>query len=107
METLKARIEALKQEINNYAASTAEEVEQYRIKFLGTKGLVKDVFGMMKDVAGPDKKEAGQILNAFKQEAEAKYESLKTATGGGAQQKAGPSIDLTLPGTEVPLGTRT
>lgn len=106
METLKARIEALKQEINNYAASTAEEVEQYRIKFLGTKGLVKDVFGMMKDVAGPDKKEAGQILNAFKQEAEAKYESLKTATGGGAQQKAGPSIDLTLPGTEVPLGTR-
>lgn len=104
MESLKARIDALTQEIKAIIPADAAELEAYRIKFLGTKGIVKDVFGGMKDVPGPQKKEAGQVLNAFKQFAEAHYESF-----GHLQQsktKGDKFADLSLPGSDIPLGTR-
>ena len=51
--------------------------ESFRIKFLGTKGIVKSLMQEMKNVPNEQKKEVGQILNNFKQTAEAKYETLK------------------------------
>lgn len=104
MESLKTRIEALTQEIKTIVPTTKEKLEEYRIKYLGTKGLVKEVFGNMKDVAAEHKKEAGQILNAFKQFAEAHYEKYSHLQ----QDNAGNSkkIDLSLPGSNIPLGTR-
>jgi len=104
MESMKARIEALTQEINAVVPSSKEELEAYRIKYLGTKGLVKDVFGAMKDVAPENKKEAGQLLNAFKQFAEAHYERFSHLQQGGGENKK--KTDLSLPGSDVPLGTR-
>ncbi len=104
MESLKARIDALTQEVSAYVPATAEELEAFRIKFLGSKGLVKEVFGAMKDVAPPQKKEAGQLLNAFKQLTEAHYEKF-----GHLQQKTTASnnaVDLSLPGSSIPMGTR-
>ena len=104
MEFLQQRVEALQQEISNTIPTNAEELEAYRIKFLGSKGLVKEIFGAMKDVPGPQKKDAGQLLNAFKQFAEAHYENYKHLQGGAADTTA--SIDLSLPGTLSPVGTR-
>lgn len=105
MEFLKQKVEALQQEIANIQPGNAEELEAFRIKFLGTKGLVKEVFGAMKDVAPSDKKDAGQLLNAFKQFAEGHYEKFKHLQGGsGPAQQAG--ADLSLPGTYMPVGTR-
>lgn len=104
MEFLQQRVEALQQEISNTIPTNAEELEAYRIKFLGSKGLVKEIFGAMKDVPGPQKKDAGQLLNAFKQFAEAHYENYKHLQGGAAENNT--SIDLSLPGTLSPVGTR-
>jgi phenylalanyl-tRNA synthetase alpha chain len=104
MESLKTRIEALTQEINTIVPTTKDELEAYRIKYLGTKGLVKEVFGGMKDVAVENKKEAGQILNAFKQFAEAHYEKYSHLQQGGNSNNK--KEDLSLPGSNVPLGTR-
>src|ERR1700748_1209090 len=104
MESMKTRIEALTQEINATVPASKEELEAYRIKYLGTKGLVKEVFGGMKDVAAENKKEAGQILNAFKQYAEAHYEKYSHLLDSGNSNKK--KEDLSLPGIDVPLGTR-
>ena len=79
-------------------------VEAYRIRFLGTKGIVKNLFAEMKDVPNERKKEFGQILNDFKQFAEARYESGKQTNGGG-EMTSGNDIDLSLPGDPLPLGT--
>ena len=104
MESLKARIDALTQEIKSIVPASAEELEAYRIRFLGTKGIVKDVFGGMKDVPVEQKKDAGQVLNAFKQFAEAHYESFShLQQGKGGNEKF---ADLTLPGADIGLGTR-
>ena len=90
--------------IDAYEATDAAGAEAFRIQYLGTKGIVKAMFGEMKTVPAEQKKEAGQWLNAFKQKAEAKFESFKNLQVSG--KKAQKSVDLSLPGTPPPMGTR-
>lgn len=105
MEQLLQQIESYKQEVAASAANNAEETEAFRIKYLGTKGLVKAVMGEMKNVPNESKKEFGLILNEFKQFVEAKYDALKEATGGDAGN-AKQDIDWSLPGDAFAVGTR-
>ena len=102
MEQLIQRIEGLKTEINAFNEGDAET---FRIKYLGTKGLVKAIMGEMKNVAAENKKQAGQLLNEFKLFTEAKYDELKSQIFNG-KTTAGAEIDLTLPGDPLPLGSR-
>jgi phenylalanyl-tRNA synthetase alpha chain len=105
MDELLQQIEIYKQEISSYNASTADELEAFRIKFLGTKGIVKSVMGEMRNVPNENKKEFGLILNAFKVFAEENFERLKENLGSNGQQKAA-EIDWSLPGDPIPAGTR-
>ena len=66
MEQLLQQIESIKAEITAAVITSQDELEQFRIKYLGTKGLVKQIMGEMKNVPNEQKKEFGQILNAFK-----------------------------------------
>ncbi|MEZ5017975.1 MAG: phenylalanine--tRNA ligase subunit alpha [Flavipsychrobacter sp.] len=104
MQSLQEKINALKAEIEETMLASADELEQYRIKFLGTKGIVKEIFSEMKNVPKEMKKEAGQMLNTFKKAAEAKFEEFKYLQGGGGKKAA--NVDITLPGTPQALGTR-
>ena len=56
MDNLLLAIESYKKEISNFVAQKSEEAEAFRIKYLGTKGLVKEVMGEMKNVAADKKK---------------------------------------------------
>lgn len=105
MEQLLQQLEAYRKEIETYNTPGAEGAEQFRITYLGTKGLVKNLMGEMKNVPADRKKEFGQILNEFKQFTEAKYDALKEA-GSDAQTSAGPDFDLSLPGDVIPVGSR-
>ena len=105
MTQLLEQISNYKSEIETYQATDAKSVEEFRIKYLGTKGIVKSIMGEMKNVPPDQKKEAGQVLNEFKQFVEAKFEALKLA-GDGQEKTSAPSIDLTLPGDPVPVGSR-
>ena len=104
MEPLIQQIETITQEIQNTVATTSAEVEAFRIKYLGTKGLVKHIMGEMKNVPNEQKKEFGQILNAFKIAAEEKLEILLAGLGEADDNSA--SIDMSLPGDEITVGTR-
>ena len=105
MEKLLQQIEAIKAEIAATVATTPDSVEQYRIKYLGTKGLVKQIMGEMKNVPNEQKKEFGQILNGFKIVAEEKMMQLQEALGDSGEQ-GGANFDFTLPGDPIPVGTR-
>ena len=97
MEAILQQIEAYKAEINSYEAATEAELENYRIKYLGTKGIVKNVMGEMRNVPNENKKEFGQILNAFKIFAEEKFEALKSTNTQHTTDHS-PQIDFSLPG---------
>ena len=104
MQSLQELIAAQEPEIKAFQPANAADLEAYRIKFLGTKGIVKQLFGEMKNVPPDQKKEAGQVLNAFKILAESQYETFKHLQGqGGNKAKV---QDISLPGISLPLGTR-
>lgn len=104
MLALQEQIRIHEEAIRAFEPADAQALEQYRIQYLGTKGIVKALLGELKNVPGPEKREAGQMLNAFKQLAEARYEAFKHLQH--TSKKSSPQQDVTLPGTPVPFGTR-
>lgn len=99
------KINGLKSEISKLTASTAEEVEQLRIKYLSKKGLVSVLFNDFRTVPAEQKREIGQHLNELKTLATDKINSLKDELGNKAEAEA-ESIDLTRTETLMPLGSR-
>ena len=104
MEALLQKIEGYKKAIAVFS-SEKDVAETFRIKYLGTKGIVKEVMGEMRNVPNEKKREFGQALNEFKIFAESRYDELKGSTVHG-ELAGGDSIDLTLPGDILPLGSR-
>ncbi|MBK8710466.1 MAG: phenylalanine--tRNA ligase subunit alpha [Niastella sp.] len=104
MQQLLDKIKAYSAQIEGAAVHSKEELEAFRIKYLGTKGLVKTIMSEMKDVATEQKKEAGQALNEFKNYVEQKFEKLKLFDGN--QVKVKQEVDLSLPAPDMPIGSR-
>ena len=104
MEELLEKLDTYRKEIIDTEISGADAAEAYRIRFLGTKGIVKNLFQEMKNVPADKKKEFGQILNEFKQLAESKYDEAKPNA-----QRPMPNanqMDWSLPGDPIRVGTR-
>jgi len=106
MEKLLEQIEAHKNEVKQSTAPDAKAVEEFRIKWLGTKGIVKTLMGEMKQVPNEKKKEFGQVMNDFKLFVENKFEELKQTSVDSGLPTTDPDSDLTLPGDPMPLGSR-
>lgn len=105
MQEIFDKTNAVLEEIKTAVAENAEQAEQFRIKYLGTKGILKDLFGAMAQLPGERKKEYGQLMNTLKASAEAKLEELKLNFDSG--KSASKEIpDLTAPGYDIPLGSR-
>jgi phenylalanyl-tRNA synthetase alpha chain len=80
-------------EINSFQPKNNDELEAFRIRFLGTKGIIKDLFEAFKTVSSEEKRVMGKVLNEFKQMAEAKYQTLKESLetlDTGADSGTGP-----------------
>ncbi|MEJ7779942.1 MAG: phenylalanine--tRNA ligase subunit alpha [Daejeonella sp.] len=92
-------------EIDSFQPKNAEDLEAFRIKFLGTKGIVKDLFEEFKTVSSDEKRVLGKVLNEFKQTAEAKHQLLKDSFET-EQHSSGSDLDMTLPGEGFELGSR-
>ena len=105
MDAIINQIENYSTEINSFIATDADSLEQFRIRFLGVKGIVKAIMGEMKNVPNDQKKSFGQTLNAFKMLAEAKFETEKEKIDS-SNVVAGFKIDVSLPGMPMPSGSR-
>ncbi|NCS97211.1 MAG: phenylalanine--tRNA ligase subunit alpha [Candidatus Pacebacteria bacterium] len=80
-------------------ATSLEKLETLRTEYLGKKGSFTQLGKQIKDIAGSDKKEAGQILNKAKQQIE---DLLAAAQETIATKQAW--IDLTIPGKKPEVG---
>jgi phenylalanyl-tRNA synthetase alpha chain len=105
MDQLLQQIEEYKKEIAGTTASSAEEVENFRTRFLGTKGIIKALMAEMKNIPADQKKEFGQIMNGLKISTEEKFESLKSSVGNTTNGKEH-TKDITLPGDPIITGAR-
>ena len=93
-------------EIAAQAPANAAELENFRIQYLGAKGLIKGLMEEMRNVPNERKRDYGQLMNRLKQEAETKHDALKEGFESQAQGAAAQAIDLTAPGEPLPLGSR-
>lgn len=98
------KIEQLAAEIGKLQANTAEEVEQFRIKYLGRKGIMNDLMEEFRSVAPEQKRELGQRINALKQAITAKINELKE--NAAVESSSCSSVDLTRTPYPIALGTR-
>ena len=99
-----SKIEALMAEVETLTASSAEELEALRIKYLSKKGAINDLMADFRNVPAEQKKEVGMRLNALKTRATERIAELKEAfetNDSGAAE-----MDLTRTAYPIELGTR-
>jgi phenylalanyl-tRNA synthetase alpha chain len=99
------KIDKYTAEINAFSPAGTDELEAFRIKFLGTKGIIKDLFDQFKTVGPDEKRTFGKVLNQFKLLAETKYNALKETQNPQLKTHAA-QYDLTLPGEGYSNGSR-
>ena len=99
---MKQQIEALLKEVAQVQLSGPDEVESFRVSFLGRKGKMKDLMAAFKEVPGEEKRELGPMLNGLKQAVEAKVKEAQQSTRKAAQASG---LDATRPSGGVPVGT--
>ncbi|MDE5979198.1 MAG: phenylalanine--tRNA ligase subunit alpha, partial [Muribaculaceae bacterium] len=98
------KIHSLKAEIETLQASTPEEVEALRIKYLSKKGEVSNLMADFRNVPADQKKAVGMEINALKLLATEKINALKAATE--CAETLDDSLDLSRSASPIPLGTR-
>lgn len=80
------------------AIQDPDSLEQFRIKYLGSKGQVKSLMGLLKDVPKEDKPAFGQRANALRQKLQTKFDEKKKSLGKSKPKISGPIIDITEQG---------
>ena len=99
------KIKELVGEAQAFNTQSVDELEAFRIKFLGKKGLLNDLFAEFKNVPNDQKKEFGQAINTLKVAAQDKVNSIKEVfeAAKGTESVYG---DLTRPGESLEIGAR-
>jgi len=106
-------IEQLKKQVEEAlpAVQSPEQLEQFRVRFLGGSGELKKLMARLKEIPSAQKREFGKHANEAKAWVEGQFEGLKAKLGspaaaGGQAGGAGPAgaIDVTEPGAAPRLG---
>ncbi len=96
-------IELLLKDIELFAPKDKEDLEFFRLKFLGKKGEIVGLFNKFKEIEPENKKKFGQAINKLKAAAEAKVEFFK---GSFETVCSLEKIDLTKPVSLDSFGSR-
>ncbi|NCP45429.1 MAG: phenylalanine--tRNA ligase subunit alpha [Flavobacteriales bacterium CG18_big_fil_WC_8_21_14_2_50_32_9] len=75
---MKEKINTFLSEIATFEADSKEALELFRIKFLGTKSVTKELFANFKNVPNEQKKEVGQLINEIKEKAQEKFDFFQS-----------------------------
>ncbi len=98
------KIESLIEEVNALQATTADEIEALRLKYLSKKGAINALMQDFRNVAPEDKKTVGMKINTLKQLAFDKINSLRDQIS--SQETVDTDMDLTRTPYPIELGTR-
>lgn len=90
------KIQALKEEISQYRIEKKEDVEKFRIAFLGTKGKLKEAMSLIAEVPAELRKDFGLLVNEVKNHADTKWNESKEIFEH-TQEASQVDFDLTAP----------
>ena len=92
-------------EAEAFTSQSKDEVETFRIKYLGKKGLLNDFFAEFRNVPNDQKKDYGQAINTLKNIAQEKVNALKNSLENN-EDTSGVYGDLSKPGDPIQIGAR-
>ncbi|NBU80203.1 MAG: phenylalanine--tRNA ligase subunit alpha [Flavobacteriaceae bacterium] len=92
-------------EADAFQTDNKEALEQFRIKYIGSKGLLKDLFSEFKNVPNDQKKEFGQVVNTLKTTCEDKIKTIQEALES-KEENVSVYGDLTRPAEPITIGSR-
>ena len=92
------------QEIQDFKSDSIAEIEEFRIKFLGKKGLLNSYFVEFKSLDSTEKKNVGRLLNKLKNLAQDKVEALKASSSNSSENIK--INDISRPGDPINIGSR-
>ncbi|MAV00701.1 MAG: phenylalanine--tRNA ligase subunit alpha [Flavobacteriaceae bacterium] len=92
-------------EISSFESKSSEEIELFRIKYLGKKGIINKLFSEFKTIDNSEKKKVGQLLNQLKNAANQKMADLILDISEGSNQSKSIN-DITRPGDPISIGSR-
>ena len=106
IEELYTQLDQLSDEISATELGTEEDTERFRIRFLGSKNILKPFFGEMRNVEPGKRKEYGQRLNAVRSAAQEAFDQAQLALKAAKDEEVPQGFDLTAPGYPYPQGSR-
>ena len=98
------QVERLLSEVDAFESGDPDEIEQFRIRMIGKKGKVTQLFALFKEVPNEQKKEFGKKLNELKTKSTQKVADLKGASKPAAETKS--NLDISRPAEDLTLGSR-
>ncbi|MBJ10811.1 MAG: phenylalanine--tRNA ligase subunit alpha [Flavobacteriales bacterium] len=98
------RVQELLRDVESFSPKNTEEIEVFRITYLGKKGVMNDLFAAFKTVPNKQKKAFGQALNQLKKAAQRKLDECKDSFDGAEDDSE--KIDLSRPVSLDNLGSR-
>ena len=81
---------------------TGDDLEAWRIRYIGSKGAVKDAMDRLKQLPKEEKPAAGKAANLLKKALQTTYDARLGEVS--TTKSAGPAIDVTLPGEKPRIG---
>lgn len=91
------KIEELREQMESFERQTKDQVEAFRVRFLGSKNEIKSLFGEIRNVANERKKEFGQRVNDLKQHAQSLFEQAQSSQSESEAQEKWKNFDPDLP----------
>lgn len=101
---MKEKVIAYLEEIKSTTFDKMDDLEAFRVKYIGKKGLIPALFVDFKSIAAEDRKEMGVLLNDLKKAVLSKVEEVKELLDNMNQHMES-GMDFTLP-VNRDLGTR-
>ena len=92
------------EEIENFTSDSITEIEEFRVKYLGKKGLLNSYFVEFKSLDSSEKKNVGRLLNELKNLAQEKVEALKSNSSKSSEKIE--INDTSRPGDPIGIGSR-
>jgi len=104
MSAISEKIDAMLKEIQGFTIANTEDLERFRIAFLGSKNSIKDLFKELKEVPNDQKKAVGKKINELKNAAQEKFDTHSDLTTKVEVKNT--NEDFTRSATPFELGSR-
>ena len=99
------KLDQLKQEIEAFTSSSMEELERFRLKYLGKKGELTVLFDNIRNIPAEERKTFGQNVNILKNMVLSKVENLKSQIESKYTQQVD-EMDISCPANSMEIGAR-